>query len=654
MGRKPKAPAGARVQRKDPRPSFLPPLLLLLVSLLVYSNSLPGGFVHDDKPLVVENRLLREPGGAARIFASGYWTTRDRSVPELYRPLTIFSLWLNHLAGGLAPFGYHLTNVLLHALVSWLVFQLALRICAAQPAAWAAGLLFSVHPIHVEAVVEVVGRSELLAAGFSLAALLLHARARFASRVSIGSFVPAAACFLAALFSKESAIALPALLLLTDAALAPGERGSSGKGRLAWPYLLYGVVALLYLGIRVTVLGAVARSDVRALDNPLLALPLVARWETALIALGKYAWLLLWPVSLSADYSGGQIPAASGAGDPRLLASALFLATALGLVWACRRRDRTLAYSILFFLVALLPVSNLFFLIGTIFGERLLYLPSVGFCLLAGAVFARLRHRARVFATLILVLILSAGSVRTLARNRVWRDDASFARAAARDAPRSPKSQFNLGVFLEEHGDLTGAATAYRAAAALAPAWGDPHFNLGGVLARSGKLPEAIASYRRAFDLSPEDPRVVMNLGYALYQAGRHEEAVDLYRNFLGRSPGSPEAHNGLAANLQALGRLQEAVEAYRQAVARAPENIAYRLNLARSLEAGGDLDAAVAEYETVLRQSPDSLPALRNLGVILARRGQSSEASRLLHRAETLSPGGLDPEALAVLRNLP
>lgn len=654
MGRKPKAPAGARVQRKDPRPSFLPPLLLLLVSLLVYSNALLGGFVHDDKPLVAENRLLREPGGAARIFASGYWTTREGSVPELYRPLTIFSLWLNYHACGLAPFGYHLTNVLLHALVSWLVFRLALRICAAEPAAWAAGLLFAVHPIHVEAVAEVVGRSELLAAGFSLAALLLHARARLASRGSLGSFVPAAACFLAALFSKESAIALPALILLTDAALVPGERDSSDRGRFGWPYLLYGVVALLYLGIRMAVLGAVARSDVRVIDNPLLTLPLVARWETALIALGKYAWLLLWPVSLSADYSGGQIPAASGAGDPRLLGSVLFLATALGLVWACRRRGKAFAYSILFFLVALLPASNLFFLIGTIFGERLLYLPSVGFCLLAGGVFLSLRRRARAVATLFLVLILSAGSVRTLARNRVWRDDASFAMAAARDAPRSPKAQFNLGVFLEEHGDLAGAVAAYRAATALAPGWADPHFNLGGVLARSGKMPDAIAAYRRAFDLSPEDPRVVMNLGYALYQAGKHEEAVDLYGAFLVKSPGSPDARNGLAANLQALGRLKEAVEAYRQAVAQAPENIAYRLNLARSLEATGELDAAVAEYETVLRQLPDSLPALRNLGVILARRGQPSEASRLLRRAETLSPGGLDPEALAVLRNLP
>ncbi|HEV8374682.1 MAG TPA: tetratricopeptide repeat protein [Candidatus Polarisedimenticolia bacterium] len=654
MGRKPKAPSRGPAVRKDARDSFLPPLFLLLISLLVYSNALFGGFVHDDKPLVAENRLLREPGSAARILTSGYWTTRDRSVPELYRPLTVLSLKLNYLAGRLSPFGYHFTNVLLHALVCWLVFRLALLVCGTPAAAWAAALLFCVHPVHVEAVAEVVGRSELLSTGFCLAALLLHVRARRDQGRPGWSFILPAACFLGALLSKESAVALPALILLTDGAQSPVGFEGIKTSRFWKPYFFYGIAALLFLAIRMEVLGAVARIDARVLDNPLVAMSRSAAWGTALIALGKYAWLLLWPVRLSADYSGSQIPAVSGPGDPRLLASVLFLVTALAWAFRIRHRWRAGWFSVLFFVAAILPVSNLFFPIGTIFGERLLYLPSVGFCLLAGGLLCSLRRARPILATLLLVLALVTGSVRTFARNHVWKDDASFALATARDAPNSPKAQFNLGVFLEEHGDLGGAREAYQRAAALAPDWSDTHFNLAGVLARSGRLPDAIESYRRVLALRPMDHRGIMNLGLALYQAGRHKEAIELYSGFLKERPDSAEAHNGLGANFQALGRISEAREAYGKAVALSPENVSYRLNLARAHEAAGDQERAVTEYEVVLRKSPDNLPALRDLGMILARRGQSAEASRLLRRAESLASGGLDAEALAVLRSLP
>ena len=654
MGRKQGAPHRAAATQDIPRSApLLPPLVFLILAFLLYGNTLFNGFVNDDKPLVAENRLIRDPYGVARIFTSGYWTTNDHSVPELYRPLTIFSFSLNYLVVGLSPSGYHLINIVLHAMVCWLVFRLALLLGRSPATAWAAGLLFAVHPLHTEAVTPVVGRSELLAAGFSLGALLLHRRRRNNPGIPWRASILTALCYLAAVFSKESAFTLPALLLLTDIAFP--EEESSGGRIVPWkPYLLYNLAALFYLGIRITVLGAVATSDARALDNPLLSMGRGTALGTALVTLGKYAWLLVWPWRLSADYSGGEIPPASGPGDPRLLASLVFLGLALGFAFLGWRRRRLASYSSFFLFVAILPVSNLLFFIGTIFGERLVYFPSVGFCLLLGTAWSALRRRQAPLAAFLLALSLLACAARTATRNRIWKDDASFAIATARDAPNSPKAQFNLGVFLEEHSNPRGAEVAYARAAQLAPEWADTHFNRAGVLARTGRLAEAIDAYRRALALRPEDPRVILNLGHALYQARRHQEAIDLYRDRLSRRGDSAEMLNGLGANLLAQGQFSQALEAYSKAVSLAPANSLFRLNLAQAQEAVGQEAAAAATYRAILRTAPDTLPALRNLGILLARRGESSEASQLLRRARSLAPGGLDPEAQAILQSLP
>jgi tetratricopeptide (TPR) repeat protein len=622
-----------------------PALILLAITFLVYGNSLLGGFVHDDKPLVAQNLLIRDPGNLGRIFASGYWTTGDRLVPELYRPLVVASFAMNHLFGGLRPFGYHLANLLLQAWVCWLVYRVALAFGGAPSAAWAAALLFAIHPVHSEAVAPVVGRSELLGAGFALAALLLHRRA-LSEPARAAALVPAAAaCFFAALLSKENALVLPGLMLLADAGFPP-RAGGAWRWRA---YASYAAAAALYLAARVAVLGAVARSDIRALDNPLAGAGFVTSRLTALITTGKYLGLLLWPFHLSADYSRDQIPLATGILDPRLAASLAILSAAAVLAVLAWSRFRLVAVALLWWAAALLPVSNLPFLIGTIFGERLLYLPSVGFCLLGGALFSRLHRRKGRLALLLGTALLLAFAARTAARNSVWHDDASFALATARDAPRSAKAQFNLGVFLEEHADLRGAEAAYRRAESLAPDWADPPYNRGGVLVRLGRAAEAIAEYRRAAALSGE-LRFALNLGYALDRAGRHAEAVELYRQRIRSTGESAALYNNLGASLLAMSRAGEAAEAYRKALSFDPANASYHANLALASEAAGDLATAEAELRIALAASPDSIPLLRSLGLLLARTGRREEAAQRLRRADSLIAGGLDPEARAVL----
>ena len=653
MGRSQRAPARP-IRRSEPAGMLRPyPLLIFLaLAFALFGNTLVNGFVHDDKPLVVENRLIRDVDGMTRIFSSGYWTTRDQSVPELYRPLTIFSLALNRLVLGAGPFGYHLVNVLLQGWVCWLVFLLAQAMGGSRWVAWAAGLIFAAHPVHVEAVAPVVGRSELLAAGLGLLAVLLHCRGRANPKTAGRPFSWAALCYLGAVLSKESAIVFPLLAGLTDLAL-PASPGSLSRREARLPYYLYAAAAGLYLAARVAVLGAVAASLIHPLDNPLVAMDRVSALRTALVAAGKCLLLMAWPWKLSADYAGSAIHTPASWLDLTLLASLSVLALVLGIAGIWWRRGRLAPYGVLFFFVAWLPISNLLFLIGTPLAERLLYLPSVGLALAAGALLA-LAGQARPRITLgVLTLLLLAGSARTFARNRVWHDDGSFAFATAANAPTSAKAQFNLGVFLEEHSDPAGAAAAYARAAGLAPSWADAHFNLAGVLSRTSRLPEAIQAYHRALDLRPEDSRIVLNLGYALYQARRHAEAVELYQRFLQRQGDSPAVLNSLGANLFALGQMAQATQAYRGAVSLAPEEIGYRLNLARALETQGDGASALVEYRALLRKDPGNALALRGLGMLLYRMGQPADAAELLRQARDRTPGGLDPEAAGVLEKL-
>lgn len=653
MGRSQRAPARP-MRRSEPAGRLRPyPLLIFLaLSFTLFGNTLVNGFVHDDKPLVVENRLIRDVQGMTRIFSSGYWTTRDQSVPELYRPMTVLSLALNRLTLGPGPTGYHLVNVLLNGCVCWLVFLLAQALGGSRWVAWAAGLIFAVHPVHVEAVAPVVGRSELLAAAFGLLALLFHCRARAAGKTAMRPLLWAALCYLAAVLSKESAIVIPLLAGLTDLA-RPAELGSPSRSEARLPYFLYAAVAGVYLLARVAVLGAVAASLIHPLDNPLVALDRASAVRTALVAGGRYLLLMAWPWKLSADYAGSAIHAARSWLDLPFLASLALLATLVGVAVMKWRRGRLAPYGVLFFAVAWLPISNLLFIIGTPLAERLLYLPSVGLAVAAAALLA-MAHRACPRLTVAaLALLLLAGSARTLARNRVWHDDASFAFATAANAPTSAKAQFNLGVFLEEHADPAGAVTAYARAAQLAPDWADAHFNLAGVLSRTSRMPESIQAYRRALDLRPNDSRIVLNLGYALYQARRHEEAVALYQELLKRHGDSPAVLNSLGANLFALEQTSEAIQAYRSAVSLAPEEIGYRLNLAHALESTGDSAGAVSEYRVVLSRNPENAMALRGLGMLLYRMGEPANALALLRQASERTPGGLDPEAAGVLQKL-
>jgi len=502
-----------------------PPLGAAALALALYAGTLGHGFAGDDLWLIEQNPFLRRVN-LARFFASDYWEPKQRA--GLYRPLVTTSFALDFAVAGAKPAVYHGVNVLLHAVNSGLVAVLALRIARRRRAAWLAGLLFAAHAIHVEPVANAAGgRPELLAALFGLGALWLHAGGAGGEGAHrFGRAAGAAAAFGAALLCKESAAAFAPIAFLYDLLVRlPALRAPARLRDLRGSWVLYGLVALAYLGARrLALAGDPLVPPTNPVDNPLVAFHGAWRAANAAWVALRAAGLLLLPARLSSDYSFDALPLIASPADPRLAALvAAGIGLGAGAILAARRAPR-LAFGLAAALAAYLPAANLLLPIGTIFGERLLYLPSFGFCLALGIGLDRSWQRARgrwglpgAAAVALLAALLVAGhGLRAIDRNRDWRSNAEILLHDVQVFPRSAKLQSNAGAILLEQGRPEPALAAFERAIALG-------------------VPASVY-------VAPFQGRVL-----ALVALERFAEAEPLYRAVLEHAPPHPEVERALA-----------------------------------------------------------------------------------------------------------
>lgn len=623
-----------------------PSLLLALVCLAANSGSLAPGFIYDDHRIVEQNDLIREVSHLPEILTRGYWISGERAVSNLYRPLTILSLAANRALLGEGALGYRLMNLVLHVLVTLLVFALGRRLAAAQrgasravrPALLAA-LLFAVHPVHTEVLGLVVGRAELLAAAGSLGCVLafLLGREREINPGAGGPwafYVLAVACFVAGFLSKENAVVAPFLAIMADRV---GERRAFPR-RFA---LLSGAALAAVLDARFSAIGSLGSLEfVSSVDNPIAHAGLFPALLTALKVIAGYAGLLVWPRRFSIDYSFDAIPLVRGGDPAALLGGVLVLGCALA-AWIGWRRGGTAAFSLAWIGVALAPVANLFFPIGTIMAERLLYLPSVGFCLAVAFLFARVSSRilSAPLARAVAAVLLLALAGQSVARLRDWRDDHAIFKAAVAVVPRSARALFGYGAACEKRGEDGEAIGAYLRAVEVLPAFSDAHYNLGGVYARQGSLDQAVGHYREAARQQPGNVQYLVNLASALNSQGRPAEAAGFVEAALGVDRRSHRAYSVLGASRLALGDAGGAVTAYGEALRLDPRNPDYHRNLGLAQGQAGDQRAAAATFRQGLELRPDDPDLSIGLATTLLDLADVAGARETLRRSVAAHP---------------
>jgi len=581
-------------------------VVVALIAIGLYANSLGNGFVYDDPNAITGNEAV-VAGDLRTILSTPSWWGDGRGT--LWRPLTTLTFALDYALYGAAPFGFHVVNVGLHALVSVLVLVVFARAGVASGVAFAAAALFASHPVHTEAVANVVGRAELLAAvGFFLAWWCWLAAGVVAGPVATARIAGAALLFFLALLAKENAIALPAVVVVADLLGRGTEPAVRLLRRRAPGYLALVAVALGYVALRRTVVGAIT-PEAELLDNPLGLLPAGERVVGAVAVAGLYALRLVFPLWLSADYSYDQIPVPESMLDPRVLAGlAVIVAVAVAAWWA-RRQLPAVALGLLFMALTFALVSNLIVPIGTIMGERLLYLPSAGFCVALAAGLAA-AGQGRVLTAAVVVLVALYGG-RTLARNPVWREPLVFFATMTADAPRSARAHAELGTALAEAGRLGEAEAAFARALAIKPEDPVTLYNRGVALGAAGRFDDAAATYRRAIAAKPDFGRAFENLGGVESARGDQRAALAALRRAQELTPESPYLLMTIG-NVQArAGATAEARATFEDAVARRPHDPLVLTAYGTFLHQQGDDRAAVAILERIAPPRPDAAVAL-------------------------------------------
>ncbi len=528
------------------------------VSCALYAGALGHGFVHDDEPLILNNPSIRGLGNAPALLVSDYWEPRSSG---LYRPVTALSFALNFALGELDPRGYHLLNIALHGCVGALVWLLSRLVFADAAVAAGAALLFAAHAVHTEPVASVSGgRAELLCAAFFLLSLLCHVlRSRADARRPGALYALGLGAFFLALLSKESAVTLLGVVWLHDLAFGPHARRGllrdalrvlrAGFRRVYAGYLL---VVVLALAARLAALGGGrVLPAVPFDDNPLAELALPWRVTNALQVALRYLGLLVAPRHLSYDYSYNQIPLLDSLGDPWAIAALLLCACVVWLLLCSYRASRALFFALGFGLLTFSVVSNLLVPIGTILGERLLYLPSLGFCWLFAlgvrGLARRLPGAARVQAALyavVLALAVGLHAWRSVERIPDWRSpDALFLRDVE-SCPNSAKAQYNAGIVLERAGRYTEAIARFeRAIEIMGPRPTMAYNNLGYLLVdREIDVPRGIRLLEEVRRANPRDPEILDSLGWGYHKAGRQLKARRLVRRSLAIDPSGPGA----------------------------------------------------------------------------------------------------------------
>lgn len=506
---------------------------------LIYGQTLWGDFVFDDRGILDHQYILSDLNNFHRVLALPYWTQET----GLYRPITLASYTFNFVFLGRSAWGFHLVNLIIYALSGFYLFLFLKKFFKAKLLSYLAPLLFLVLPIHSEAVANIVGRAELLALFFSLLALNeLIKEGRWPWKIGLW--------FLLAMGSKETAIAALPLALLVTALKEKKIPSVEALGRWIYPGLALLAGAAIYFGARVLVLGRqyFFWVETSLVENPLKFVPTLSRIATALKITVLYFKKTLWPFGLCSDYSYNQISVSNNFFNGETwLGLIILLSFGIGMVifW---KRFSLLSLGSAFFLFSFLPVANLFFPIGTIAGERLMYFPSVGicFCLAAGFVWLRQLKRQKFFvllAAILFSLFIGFYGVVSFWRAGDWLTEKRLFVSAAQCAPNSVLSRSNLGAVYYLEGDYARAKKELLLSQQIYDGYPKGINNLGLVYWKEGDKTKARELFLKALSFRFPYYGAYENLALIALEEDNFAEAKKWLREFYSGNQEAVEAY---------------------------------------------------------------------------------------------------------------
>ena len=491
-------------------------------------TNLRNTFVQDDLPIIGSNVLVHSLR-IWNLFTQSYWP--DPYPRELYRPLTSSLLAVEWVIGGGRPVLFRIFSILIYVGAVLAVYRLARRMLV-PGAAWLAAALFAVHPVHVEAVAVAINQAELVVG--AMMALLVTAwidRRRSGRPVSPGWIAAMAGGYFVAMLFKEHAILLPALIVVAELTVIRDDRTLGERVASLRPvFLVFVLVAVSYVAVRDAALGGDTKGSFTA--EALTGLSIGGRSLTMLGVVPAWARLFAWPEHLRADYSPGEIVAATHWGMRQTLGAFIIL-FAIAMAWVCRRRRPEVTFGILWIGVGLALVSNVLLPTGIVLAERTLFLATIGVVIVgasflwsAGEFIYTRGSAGRIIAVVSLVVLLGMGATRSASRQLVWQSLASLWYQTVIDAPNSYRAQQAYGSVLFQVGMEGSAERHYQKAIAMYPNAWPLLLDYADKLRERGRCDAALAYYKKVLALTPQQSGPRASEVACLIYTGKYAEAV--------------------------------------------------------------------------------------------------------------------------------
>jgi tetratricopeptide (TPR) repeat protein len=609
---------------------------LVVAICATYSNSLSVPFFFDDQGAVENNATIRD------LFSWSVFSPPADGSTTTGRPLVNLSLAFNYAFSGENVFGYHLTNLLLHAVSSCLLLGILRRtlVFARFPGMsesrvlwYSAGLaaLWALHPLQTESVTCIAQRTELLCSLFYLATLYCFIRSVSPEAKASCWQMGIVACCALGMASKEVMVTAPVLVLLYDRTFIAGGFLSALRARrglylaLACTWGLLAIILLCSGGSR----GVSAGFGIG-----------VTPWTYLLTqceALMRYLGLSIWPSPLVVDYGTGVVESLSAVWWQGLL-----ILSALGLsVWALVRHPRAGFLCAGFFLI-LAPSSSVVPLVSQTMAEHRMYLPLA--FVLCGAIVAIWRFYSIRATAVLLAVLIPVCALMTWNRNENYQDEITLWTYNIRDYPKGARAYNNLGLALQNQGRLREAAQRYAEATTRDPGYASAFYNWGVLMFGAGKLDEAERLFSKAVTLAPLHPDAQLNLGNVLVRQGRAAEAIPHYQESIRLKPAA-DAHFDLGIALAQMGRNSEAWDHFAAALQITPELSEAHFQLGRLAEQLHP-EKEEAEYKACLGLNPRHIEAHRALAMFYVRTEHIPLAAEQLGEVIALNPSDADAHA--------
>jgi len=515
-------------------------LIICLLGILVYSNTLNVPFYMDDLRNIQDNPAIRNLKDIRLIW--NFWPGRF---------ITYLSFALNYFFHKTRLAGYHLVNLAIHlataALVWWLMLLtfLAPRMKdkkiskSGSLIAFLAGLVFVAHPVQTQAVTYIVQRAASLATLFYLAALALYAKSRLSSNKTLKIIYYSAGLVsgILAMFTKEIAITLPLIILLYEFCFFKDKTSASLRRLIGF------LLLLVVIPLTMAITQSVNFSELRRVDDVPIAISARHYLLTQFRVLITYIRLLFFPLNQNLDYD---YPVLKSILQPQVLISLLFLTVIIAIAVKLFSKYRLLSFGIFWFFIVLLPESSILPINDVIFEHRL-YLAMFGYCLfLSCGVFYLFQNKGTKPAVLVLFALVCVYAVLAYSRNKVWQDPLLLWTDTIRKSPGKARPYNNRGNVFAQRKDYQAAIDDYNVALRIDPYHVNAYYNRAFAYYQLGEYAKAINDYTEALRLKPDFFQAYNNRGAAYAMLGEYDKAIEDYQAALKINPAFKQASSNL------------------------------------------------------------------------------------------------------------